>query len=150
MELKLGWQKLLIFFDGVLIVPLWNWNRPPSHRHRLNAGFNRTFMELKFPDKVCTLSVFFLVLIVPLWNWNYLVFYIVIFFANAPVLIVPLWNWNRFISECYRHFHGFNRTFMELKSPCAALPRSRHPCFNRTFMELKLPCYMLFPRRRRF
>ncbi len=33
---------------------------------------------------------------------------------------------------------SFNRTFMELKSACAASRPPRHPCFNRTFMELKL------------
>ena len=35
----------------VLIVPLWNWNGSNSTNFKLKAGFNRTFMELKFVTK---------------------------------------------------------------------------------------------------
>ena len=34
-------------FNGVLIVPLWNWNDRQQLRLHQNKSFNRTFMELK-------------------------------------------------------------------------------------------------------
>ena len=119
----------------VLIVPLWNWN--------------------------CScydyLQVLTYVLIVPLWNWNRKSE------ERRPqgvrVLIVPLWNWNVVLTATYRVLSCSNRTFMELKSACAASRPPRHPVLivplwnwnhviavpceaafmgsNRTFMELK-------------
>ena len=33
----------------VLIVPLWNWNEKAANGGHSFEGFNRTFMELKYP-----------------------------------------------------------------------------------------------------
>ena len=77
------------------------------------------------------------------------------------VLIVPLWNWNRLkILLRAERTSCFNRTFMELKYPCAQRHKPSHAFvlivplwnwnvllspaigaasgFNRTFLELKL------------
>ena len=119
--------------DGVLIVPLWNWN--------LGS------LSSRLPSKV---------LIVPLWNWN--LFRGLLKRYAVYVLIVPLWNWNLAVIELWANERCSNRTFMELKYEIvesvqiklyvlivplwnwnldAASVRSRHECSNRTFMELK-------------
>ena len=75
---------------GVLIEPLWNWNK---------FGFNANFSAGD-------------VLIEPLWNWN---FPDVKRILPPIVLIEPLWNWNLYNKEALLSTGGINRTFMELK-----------------------------------
>ena len=47
MELKSIIDELIVSQAAVLIVPLWNWNAEGAATGFTEAGFNRTFMELK-------------------------------------------------------------------------------------------------------
>ena len=40
-------RNIVNWLKEVLIVPLWNWNSGGVTNHKLQLGFNRTFMELK-------------------------------------------------------------------------------------------------------
>ena len=134
MELKLLGSHSFVIEQGVLIVPLWNWNT------KANVG----------PDTTP-------VLIVPLWNWNLTSDGIAgngstssnrtfmelkswdccLHTSSWKVLIVPLWNWNistlrfGFLTVCS------NRTFMELKYSTSKMTVQSVYSSNRTFMELK-------------
>ena len=49
MELKYTNEEARKKEEEVLIVPLWNWNNDTTYQvQKRNAGFNRTFMELKY------------------------------------------------------------------------------------------------------
>ena len=48
MELKSGMENDEGESGGVLIVPLWNWNKRARSDHYLKVGSNCTFMELKY------------------------------------------------------------------------------------------------------
>ena len=76
----------------VLIVPLWNWNTHPARPRLPSNCFNRTFMELKLHRQIRG-----------------------------------------------RHIFCFNRTFMELKWAQRPAGGGGLVGFNRTFMELKYP-----------
>ena len=121
MELKYKRCSNLATILGVLIVPLWNWNKIPPRRFAPALSSNRTFMELKYV-KSTVRRKWRGVLIVPLWNWNTRYWTFVCF--KMLVLIVPLWNWNRQKYEALKTRQSSNRTFMELKLKWA---RSRRP-----------------------
>ena len=99
---------------GVLIAPLWNWNRLRHWYHWGCPRSNRTFMELKY-RAIFLLYLCLFVLIAPLWNWNNCCIYSLAW--KCSVLIAPLWNWN-INEDINKHINqpSSNRTFMELKS----------------------------------
>ena len=129
---KLG---LTLPLQGVLIVPLWNWNKDmftgilPS-----SQCLNCTVMELKLRNRNSAYLIYS-VLIVPLWNWNY------IKAGLSPaafiVLIVPLWNWNWFIATVWYCDPGLNCTVMELKPEFYFFEDWLTSSLNCTVMELK-------------
>ena len=57
MELKLLPSAKWSTKTAVLIVPLWNWNEEAANGgNTFEAGFNRTFMELKYWTGITTLD----------------------------------------------------------------------------------------------
>ena len=114
MELKFGYVWPQTWGNGVLIVPLWNWNKAMEKKTEVKACSNRTFMELKSYNRCGG-------------------------YHQGCVLIVPLWNWNYRAVASPRYTEGrSNRTFMELKWSCSIAKADMKWGSNRTFMELKL------------
>ena len=92
MELKLGYTSSVMSNNNVLIVPLWNWNESTAREIELPNSFNRTFMELKYLEKMLkelVLRSFNRTFMELKYNITEL-----ISFRERKVLIVPLWNWN--------------------------------------------------------
>ena len=107
--------------SGVIIVPLWNWNKIQRVAYRDGSCYNCTFMELKL-FWFATYKTFTNVIIVPLWNWNKggvgkstLTTLVIIvplwnwnvvrrktFYHRTGVIIVPLWNWNQYGHTCVK------------------------------------------------
>ena len=108
-----------LIIKGVLIEPLWNWNKIKA---RLLFVCNNVLIE-------------------PLWNWNHTLGNDVV--NLLYVLIEPLWNWNDDKRQQGGGHRRLNRTFMELKL-AQYEERLVVVCLNRTFMELKHVNYLAF------
>ena len=111
MELKLDKVYGQFKSDGVLLVPLWNWNILGDSLYQKLLGFTRTFMELK--------RIFLISPLVALAFYSYLYGIETHYYQRrcnmCYVLLVPLWNWNNGIPGTDANLVGFTRTFMELK-----------------------------------
>ena len=100
---------------GLLIEPLWNWNKASLGGHYgILVTFNRTIVELKLDWLGEVQDRDGHLLIEPLWNWNQV--YQPLWLCRSLLLIEPLWNWNLDFEALEAvEKPSFNRTIVELK-----------------------------------
>ncbi len=106
LELKPKEGKSVFYWEQLLIVPFWNWNKP--------------YQNWKIYGRC--------LLIVPFWNWN--LAYVPYTGANQNLLIVPFWNWNEAVKDIGKFLKAaFNRTILELKHFLKAYRETRRTAF---------------------
>ena len=135
MELKFASFNASRYWSIVLIVPLWNWNSNNATACLLAYRSNRTFMELKYEQRIegqtaCFCSNRTFMELKYIWAFQMIQIW-------ELVLIVPLWNWNNVGAVNEKPLLCSNRTFMELKLLKIMRRASQRQSSNRTFMELK-------------